>query len=186
MAALVMAATACLSATAACGGDDEPSEAQGTTSSSTAPPETTAPPTTLTPEQEVEAAYHEFAEVMAELAPAPNPDDPRLAELVLDPQLSTIRDNFASLAATNQYFEKGAESTYTIAQSTVDATGVTATIIVCTVGADKKIDGDTGDVLADGVSTLENSVTYRQHDGRWMLENIANLRSWQGVTQCDG
>jgi hypothetical protein len=182
--AVLVLAGVCLPAVAACGGDDEPSEARGTTTT-TAAPDTTAPPTTLTQEQEVEAAFHEWIVVMNELTTTdPNPEDARLPSLVLEPQLTEIRDNLANLTATNQIYEPGPESTYEIIDTAVDASGVTASLTVCSVGADTLVDRDTGDVVYEGIATLKNKVSYRLQNGRWMMEDYTNLRSWDGVTRC--
>ncbi len=186
VAALVVAAAACLSALAACGGDDEPSEAQGTTTSSTAPPESTAPPTTLTTEQEVEAAFHEFVAVMAELGPAPNPDDARLPQIVVEPQLSILRDGLRQRQATNQVFEIGSESRSEILNTGIDSTGVNATLLVCVVSADTKVDRDTGDVLSDAVYASTNEFAYRRENNKWMLADVTYVDSWEGATTCEG
>ena len=58
-------------------------------------------------------------------------------------------------------------------------------LIVCTVAADRLVDRDTGDVVFEGASTLEDEVTYRQQNGRWMLEDHTNVASWSGVTTCE-
>ncbi len=122
---------------------------------------------------------------MAELGPEPNPDDPRLPEMVLEPKLSEIRDSLAQAVAKNQVYEIGNETSYEILTTTLDATGVTATLIVCTVAADRVIDRDTGDVVSDGASTLKEEITYRRQNGRWMIEKYQNLDSWEGITTCE-
>lgn len=185
VAALVLAASACLPAIAACGSDDEPSEAQGTTTSSTAPPESTAPPTTLTKEQEVEAAFHEVHALIVELNTIdPDPDDPRLAEMLLDPALTDVRDSLASLVATNQLYVPGPESSYEIVNTVVDPNGVTARLTVCAVGADTLIDRDTNDVVSEGVSTIKSEVAYRQQAGRWTMESVLPIQTQDGVAPC--
>ena len=169
---------------ASCSGDDDASEASDETTTTTAA-ETTAPPTTLSPEEEVEAAFHQWVNVMIELGGAPNPDDPRLPEMVLEPQLGEIRESFSEAVAKNEAYERGSESRYEILDTTIDASGLNATITVCVIGADKLIDRDTGTVVSEGVSTLREEASYQRQDNRWMLASYQNTQSWDGVRSCE-
>lgn len=164
------------------GGDDD-AEASEETTTTTA--ETTAPPTTLSVEQEVEAAYREWEALMAELAPAPNPDDPRLAEMVLDPLLAELRDGLSQRQLKNEVYEIGPQSSHEIISTTVASTGVTATVLLCSVGDDKLVDADTGHVVNEGTHTNKNKLSYRNQDGRWMIDDFETLDSWTGVTTCE-
>lgn len=169
---------------ASCSGDDDASEASEETSTTTAT-ETTAPPTTLSPEQEVEAAYRDLDALSAELGQAPNPDDPRLPEMVIEPQLSEMRDSLAEAVAKNEVYEISPRTTYEIIDTTVAPTGLTATLIVCAVGDDKVIDLDTGHVVQEGTYTLKDEASYRKEDGRWKLEDYRTVDSWEGITSCE-
>ena len=131
-------------------------------------------------------AFQEWLAVMAGLGPEPDPDDQRLTEMVLEPQLTEIRDSLSDAVATNQVYEISPQSGYDIISTTVDASGLTASLVVCNVGADKLIDRDTGDVISDEVSTTKNEVAFRQHNGRWMLEEFQTVDWWDGATTCEG
>ncbi len=181
-----VAVVAVVLALASCsgGGDDDAEASENTTTTTTA--ETTAPPTTLSVEEEVEAAYRELDALSAELSQAPNPDDPRLPEMVLEPQLSEMRDSLAEAAAKNEIYEVSPLTTYEILDTKVAPTGLTATLTICAVGDDKVIDMDTGDVVQEGTYTLKDEASYRKEDGRWKLEEYLTLDSWEGITSCEG
>lgn len=170
---------------ASCSSDDDASEASDETTTTTAAAETNAPPTTLSPEEEVEAAYREWEALMAELAPAPNPDDPRLADMVLDPLLTELRDGLAQRQLKNEVYEIGPQSSHEIISTTIASTGITATVLLCSVGDDKLVDADTGHVLNEGTHTNKNKLSYRNQDGRWMIDDFETLDSWTGVTTCE-
>jgi hypothetical protein len=168
-------------ALASCGGEDSP-DARETTTTTAASSWSTS--TTLSPEAEVEAAYHEVEALLAELGQYPDPDDPRLPTLVLEPELSEIRESLAQAAAANHTYELGEESSHRIVSTSVAPSGDTAILIVCTVGADRLVDRDTGTVIAEGVATIKGEVSYRRHEGRWMLEDRRVLESWDGIVEC--
>ena len=169
-------------ALASCGGDDSSDASETTTT--TAEPATTS--TTLSPEAEVEAAYHEVEAVMTEQGLSPDPEDSRLQDLFLEPLLSEIQENLRQAALSNQVYEPGEESSYEIRSTTLGPDGQTATLVVCSVSADRLVDYDTGDVLAQGVATLKSEASFRWVDGRWMLEDLTVTDSWDGARSCDG
>jgi len=176
----VATAVAALALTS-CGGDDS-SEAHETTTTTAEPATTT---TTLSPEAEVEAAYHEFEAVMAELAVEPDPDDPRLAELVLPPELDVIREDLQRSLDTNQVFELSDQSAYEIVNVTIDQSGDSATAIVCSVAADRVVDRDSGHVVTEGVNTLRTEFQFSRQGTRWLITDMNLLDAWVGDTNCD-
>ncbi len=109
---------------AGCGGDDDGEDAgtDQTEAETTTTPSTTTP---LTPEDEAKATYLEFVEVVDRLLTTdPDPDDPDLARLAIDPVLSEVRDSLTTLRAENQHLAAGrSHIAYGVWRSTIDPTG---------------------------------------------------------------
>jgi hypothetical protein len=182
---LVLAAMAAVLAPLSACGDD--GEAETGASTTTAPDlTTTSPPTTAepTPEEQVEAAYLEFVEVVYRLvATSPDPDDAELARLATDPVLGDIRDSLATMAAENHIIERGPRSSHRVMSVAVSAPD-TATLSDCSVGNDTTIDQDGGSVVSNGLETRVLEVTVLLLDGTWTVSEIATLQLFDGEVSC--
>src|SRR4051812_11279994 len=86
---------------AACSGGGSGSAASTTTTTSTTST-TVASTTTTTPEEAVKAAYLAYWKMIDRLSVAPDPDDPELAQRMVDPRLSSARDELATERAKGQ------------------------------------------------------------------------------------
>jgi hypothetical protein len=168
----------------ACGGDDEGEEA-GT--DQTAAETTTTSPTTapLTPEEEAKATYLEFVDVVYELLTTdPNPDDPDLQRLAVDPVLGDLTDNLATMQAENHIVERGDQTRQEVLGVSV-LSGEAATIKVCSVGNDRTIDRDDGAVVEEGMSARIVDVSLlRSADGTWQVSELATTQIFDGAVEC--
>jgi hypothetical protein len=168
----------------ACGGDDEGEEA-GT--DQTAAETTTTSPTTapLTPEEEAKATYLEFVDVVYELLTTdPNPDDPDLQRLAVDPVLGDLTDNLATMQAENHIVERGDQTRQEVLGVSV-LSGEAATIKVCSVGNDRTIDRDDGAVVDEGMSARIVDVSLlRSADGTWQVSELATTQIFDGAVEC--
>ena len=175
-------AAAALLTAVGCGDDGSAADdADGTT----APPTTLADSTTttLSVEAEIEARYREWARIITEVSKAPDPDDPRLARVMIEPRLSIVRAAMAGLAARNQVYEPSPASTQTVLSVTDRGDG-SAALVVCRVAQDRLIDKDLGHTIPAGTSTAKDQVSLRLVGGVWMVEDYVNVETWEGVSPC--
>lgn len=180
LAAYTLSALLALTATA-CGNDDD-DDPPTTTGATVAP---TAPPTTQSTKAEIEAAFEDFKALLIDQATTPDPDDQRLDAVLADPLLTRIRESAAERKAANQVFEISPESRSVILSITERGNG-TATAAVCTIGADRLIDRDSGEpVGAGGASTARDEVSFRLVDGSWFVSDYVTLEDWEGIQSCD-
>ena len=179
--AVGVAAAALLTAVG-CGDDGSAADdADGTT----APPTTLADSTTttLSVEAEIEARYRELVRVITAVTADPDPDDPRLADVMVDPRLSISRDAIAGLDARNQSFEIGIRSREDVLSITVHNQN-SATLVACVVAADQLIDRDTGHVIPADPVTTKDEATFVRVEGTWKISNYVTVTTWTGVRSC--
>jgi hypothetical protein len=181
--ALALLAVLTVAAAMACGGDDD--EETGT--DPTAAETTTTPPTTaeLTPEEEAKATYLEFVDVVYRLLTTdPNPDDPALQRLAVDPVLGDLMDNLATMRAENHVVERGDQTRQDVLGVSVDS-GNAATIKVCSIGNDRTIDRDDGAVVDEGMSARFVDVSLvRSPDDTWQVSELATTQIFDGAVEC--
>lgn len=182
--ALVAMAATVLLAGASCGGDDDDDAGADPTTSETSA--TSSPPTTLSPEEEAEAVYLEFVEVVERLlTSSPDPDDPDLARLAVDPVLSTIRDGTATQQAENQLWQLGELTAHNVTSVLLTSAG--ATLRDCVVENDRLVDQDDGRVVEETpLTTRDLEVTLIEGDNGWVVSEIATLTEHPGQAPCDG
>jgi hypothetical protein len=166
-------------------GDDDSGDGDAAASTTTADDATSAPTTAPpTPEEEAEAVYLELVDVVYRLLTTdPDPDDPDLARLAVDPALGNFKDSLSTMKAENQIVERGdATSQEVLSTSVEDAS--TVVLRVCSQGNDRRIDRDDGSVVSDGSSTrlLESVVV---HDGdTWRVSTIRTQEVFEGLVEC--
>lgn len=181
--ALMLPAAAILAVAGACGGgDDDPDDdTQGTTTTADA---TTTTTTELTPEEEAEAVYLEFVEVVYRLLTTwPDPNDPDLERLAIEPVLGRTRDSLSTMRAENHIVEKGSRTSQHVLSSAITESG-TARLRVCSVGNDVTIDQDDGKVVDEGLSTYLLEVTVESDGGQWKTSDIATIERFDGEVTC--
>jgi hypothetical protein len=184
VAALCVAAAVTLAA--ACGGDDSDDSDERSSSPTTDDAgTTTAPPTTtLTPEEAAEAAYLELVDTVNRLVTiAPNPDDPDLARLAIDPVLGNIRDSLSTMQAENHLVQLGPRTSHRVMSVNLRDPDV-AVLRDCSVGNDTTIDQDDGTIVGEGLSTRVLEATIRAVDGQWLVSSIETVTRLDGEVPC--
>jgi hypothetical protein len=173
-----------LVAVGACGGDDD-DEVAG--SDQTGPETTTTTPTTaeLTPEAEAKAAYLEFVAVVERLSTeSPDPDDPDLLRLAVDPVLSSVRDGMTTQRAENQIWERGDRTSHEV--GTVEPTQSGMRLHDCVVENDVLIDQDDGTIVeAIPLTTRALEVTLVPTADSWAVSEVATTQRHDGETSCE-
>ena len=179
-----LAVVAALAGMAACGGDDEPSTSPTTSSETTTTPSTTAP---LSPEEEAKAVYLEFVDVVERLVTHdPNPDDPALAELAIDPVLSTMRDSVTTLRSENQVWQQGDRNSHQVFEQQMD--GDSRVVLQdCLVENDVLIDRDSGAVVeTQPLATRTLEVGMARQGNSWVVATIDIVDEVAGEVPCAG
>jgi hypothetical protein len=168
----------------ACGDDDDDGE---TGTDATAAETTTTTPTAdpLTPEEEAKAVYLEFVEVVDRLVTeSPDPDDPALAELAVDPVLSDVRDSLTTLAAENQVWQAGDRSSHAVYEARIDTSG-NAVLRACVVENDVLVDRDNGLLVREPpLTTRDLRVTVVRTDAGWAVSSVDTTRAMDGEAEC--
>lgn len=169
---------------AGCGGDDD-SEDSGAGPTESGSTTTSSPPTTLSPEEEAEAVYLEFVDVIDRLVTeAPNPDDEDLTRLAVDPVLGTVRDSVATLEAENQLWQQGDRSSHEVYDTALDGIG-NAVIRACVVENDLLIDADDGSVVREPpLMTRDLTITVQRTELGWAVAEIETTRAMDGEVAC--
>jgi hypothetical protein len=168
----------------ACSGDDDDGEETGTgpTAADTTTPPTTSP---VTPEEEAKAVYLEFVDVVDRLVTeSPDPDDPALAELAVDPVLSDVQASLTTLVAENQIWRPGDRSSHDVYDASIDTSG-NALLRACVVENDVLVDQDDGSVVREPpLMTRDLLVTVQQTDAGWAVSSVDTTRAIDGEAEC--
>jgi hypothetical protein len=167
----------------ACGGDDDDGDETGTDPTAA---DTTTPPTTtpLTPEDEAEAVYLEFVDVVNRLlTTAPDPDSADLTRLATDPVLGRLRENLTTLQTEHHIWQPGPRSSHEVMSVVADDDG-TVVLRDCYVGNDTRVDQDDGSVVSSGLTTEVLEVRIDEVDDQWFVRDITTAESFDGEVQC--
>jgi hypothetical protein len=166
-------------------GDDEGEETGGSTTTASHDASTTTPPATdLTPEEQVEATYLEFVDVVTRLLTTdPDPDDLDLVRLAADPALGRLRDSLTTMRAENQIVERGPRTSQRVMSVMLDGSDE-AIVKVCSVGNDTTIDRDDGRVLDKGLTTRVLEALLVLADGQWVVRDVGTLVKLDGEVPC--
>ena len=181
--AAMMGVAVSLTFGAACGydasGDDSSDDSSRPTTD-----EATTTSTTLTPEEAAKATYLEFVETVDRLLTTdPDPDDPDLARLAIDPVLGTVRDSLTTMQAENHLVERGARTSHRVLSVVSDGADV-AVLRDCSVGNDTTIDQDDGSIVAEGLSTRVLEVMLDLVDEQWRVSSISTVERLDGEVPC--
>ncbi len=190
---IVLVAVAVVVALGSCSGDGSPESADGGGGQQTLPPTsatTEAPATTATTldEQEVaeealdaelRAAYERYWETTAALFAAPDPTDPRLAEVATGPSLTLIRDTLATRQVEGVTSSPPPNSVATREIMSVewegrgdpdtDAATVTEAVVESCFVSDTVVYDAAGAVRSDGVVTARWTQTLVLEGGVWKV-----------------
>jgi hypothetical protein len=181
-AAVLVAVWLVVLAAAACGGggdgDDERPSADDLPSST----ESTSPPTT-TVEEGVREAYEAFVAMADRLITTTvDPDDPELAERLVDPMLSATRTNLTTWRTEGQVWVKGDQSRHDV--ETIEIAGDTAYVTACIVGNDVLVEAGTVDAPLPAPNTNRNKTTLVRQGNEWLVQYVDTLETWPGVAGC--
>jgi hypothetical protein len=182
--ALVLVAVALVVLVApACGGgdgDDERPSADDLPSSS--PTASTSPPTT-TVEDAVQEAYEAFVAMADRLITTTvDPDDPELAERLIDPMLSATRTNLTTWQTEGQVWIAGDETHHTVESIEID--GETAYVTSCVVANDVLVESGTVDVEFPEPDAVRHTTTMVSRNGAWLVQYVDVLGRWEASTAC--
>jgi hypothetical protein len=181
--AAVLVAVVIILAVAACGGgdgDDERPSADDLPSSAST--ESTSPPTT-TVEDEVREAYEAFVAMADRLITTTvDPDDPELAERLVDPMLAATRTNLRTWRTEGQVWVKGDQSRHDV--ETIEIAGDTAYVTACIVGNDLLVEAGTVDAPLPPPNTNRNKTTLLRQGNEWLVQYVDTLETWPGVAGC--
>jgi hypothetical protein len=165
-------------------GDDASGEDSDDSSSTTTDEATTT--TALTPEEAAKATYLEFVATVDRLVTTdPDPDDPELAELAIDPVLGKTRDNLTTMQSENQIWIAGDNTSHRV--TSVELAGLERAVLLdCNVEDDRLVDRDDGTTVRTASSTRTLQATLVLHGGAWAVSSVETLDSLDGVAPCDG
>lgn len=129
--------------------------------------------------------YLQFWEARFEANTEPvNPDDPRLAELAAEAQLTNVTDETKRRSADGLALRRPDNSVTERRPTVVAINGDEATIQDCAVNDDVVYRVATGEVVDDSVVTRSVSATMRRIGGEWKVVSSREVQKWEGVAGC--
>lgn len=120
----------------------------------------------------------------ANAAPAPNPDDPGLAEFAVSEELAAVVANTQTRLDAGQAIRPGEQNLAEIRVGFVEAGASAATAAACAVDDGVIFDVATGTVVNDDVVTHNYQINLELHDGLWKVSSIVRVQQWEGVAGC--
>jgi len=178
------AALLTLASMVGCGGGD------GDRRSSSSPPpsvttvaSTTA--TTLSPEDAVKAAYLAYWAMVDRIFAAPDSTDGELVLRAVDPLLSSLRDQLASLQVSGHRYVilPGRPNDHRVRDLTTD--GVTASLDDCWIDGSTELDSSSN-VVDSAISTKQYRARLTYVDGSWLVADITKVAATNGSSSCAG
>ena len=124
------------------------------------------------------------ARAAANAAPAPNPDDPRLAEFAVGEELAAVVASTEARRDAGQAIRPGDAGLATIRVGFVDAGASGASVAACAVDDGVIYDLATDAVVNDDVVTHNYQIDLELHDGVWKVSRIVRVQQWEGVAGC--
>lgn len=118
------------------------------------------------------------------LADPPNPDDPLLAQTMVDPMLGQAMKLAGEWRGFGQAGKAPPDSVRRITLISSDVDGDRATIEACSVDDGIVYEPATGTVLNDKVTTAHDRATLTLVDGIWKLATREQVEKWEGVAGC--
>lgn len=164
----------------ACGDDDDEGGGGATRRSSTSSTTTTAP----TPEAAVEAAYLAYWEMAQRLVEAPDPDDPEIAERATGQVAHQLTDSLTTLRSRDQAVRSGPRYVHDVLSVSVSADS--AQVIDCAIDDAVVVNVLTGETVEERLITVLLETTLRLAGGTWLVSDVHQQESWEGVSACNG
>jgi hypothetical protein len=165
-------------------GDDEGEETGGSTTTASETTTTSPPTTAPTREEQVEAAYLEFVDVVMRLLTTdPDPEDPDLARMAIEPILGRTRDSLSTMRAEHHIVQTGPRTSQRVMSIELREPDV-AIVRACSVGNDRRIDQDDGSVVSQGLSTRVLEATVVLAEGRWVVSDVGTQVRLDGEVPC--
>lgn len=144
----------------------------------------TPPPTTQSKESEVKTAYEDYRDMGARLLEAPDPADPEIPLRTTGKAQADLVAGLQGLKETGRRFELGPAYMHDVLSVVIqDASQATAS--VCVVDDAALLEGPTGQVVAEGVTTALWEVSLVLLDGEWRVEAVDEGEPKEGVKRCD-
>ncbi len=181
---LACTAAIMLTALACAGGSDDVGDA---TSTSTREPNTTAEATTttLSVQDEVEETYLAFVAMLDRITTTTvDPNDPELAQRMVDPALGGFRTQLSTWQAQGQIWLAGDQSRHEVERVVVKPDGMSAEVIDCVVANDALVAAGTTAVSFPPPRTDRGVTTMLNQSGRWMVSKTEVTQHWDGVAGC--
>ncbi len=124
------------------------------------------------------------ARTAANAAPAPNPDDPRLAEFAVGEELAAVVASTQGRLDAGEAIRPGDAGLADIRVGFVDAGASGASAAACAVDDGVIYELATDAVVNDDVVTHTYQIDLELHDGVWKVSRIVRVQQWEGVAGC--
>lgn len=176
-----------------CGGAGPNNPPSSPPTASTTSPATTASTAMTVPEQSdstaaddvVLASYVAAMDAYtAAVADPPNPEDPTLADHVMDPLLTEFRNTATQWKGFGQAVRYPDPTVHRTELISVEVDGDRAALEVCSVDDSILYEPATGRVLNDDVSTNHIRATLVLDGDQWLLSERERVEQWEGVAGC--
>jgi hypothetical protein len=178
IASVLLAATACSSASNGVSGSSGPSTSSPATSSAA------TGSSVSDPKADAQRALDAYWAMLKRLYGAPDPSDPELTQRAVDPSLSAIRDLLTTRKAIGQVVQYDG-ATYHVDTTVTSASNDAATFSGCIVDGARLVDSHTGAVLNDKVTTSRIQGSLVLDGGAWKVKRFDVLRKVDGEVACD-
>jgi hypothetical protein len=180
----VLVLVALLALASACGAPDPTRQTSPTTGSTdTRPSPATTQPSD--PTKAVLAAYQRVWQLWLQDNNPPNPDDPRLAEVEADGQLTGARMSIERNKDLGHALRLPPHSVYRhVATVAFDLTKRSARVTDCALDDGVVVQVSTGAVINGDVQTQLIVSTMDLIDGYWKVTSSKFVKTWPGETSC--
>ncbi len=140
--------------------------------------------TTLDPKAAAQASLDEYWAMVKRLNGAPNPDDPQISQLAVDPSASAIRALLTSRLSQG-LVERYDGVPYSVTATIGGVDAQVATFTGCIVDGALLVDSATGQVQNDAVSTSSITGVLAMDNGSWKVSRYDVIKKVDGVVPCD-
>jgi hypothetical protein len=113
-----------------------------------------------------------------------DPNDPELAERMVDPALGGFRTQLSTWQAQGQIWLAGDQSRHNVERVVVNRDGLTAEVTDCVVANDALVAVGTTSVSFPPPRTDRGVTTMLNQNGRWMVSKTEVTQHWDGVAGC--
>jgi hypothetical protein len=146
------------------------------------PPPRSTTTTTLSPEAEVEAAYLAYWNMVDRLVADPDPENPQIGEMAVDPARQRLIDSLSGFQSAGHVARSG--DLYAHVVTDVAVNGDTATLRDCAVDDSSLVEADSGEVVEQEVVTTSVEAVLIREGSAWLLKELNPIESWEGAVPC--